>query len=78
MTLLPDEQRKLLRTEWSLRGDPGLMSALEAFSRRRFRGTDPVQERLSPWHPVLWRAALAALIALAVALVVLALVLALA
>lgn len=78
MTLQPDEQRKLLRTEWSLRSDPGLTSALQAFSRRRFRGTDPVEEHLSPWHPVLWRAALAALSALAAALVGLAVVLALA
>jgi hypothetical protein len=70
--MLPREQRALLRMERSLRRDPGMASALDALSRRRYRGMDPVRECLSPWHPVLWRAVAAALAASVLALAALA------
>ncbi len=77
MILLPGEQRALLRIERSLRRDPGLVSALDAFSRPRCSGGAPGREGLSPWHPVLWRAVPAGLVAAVLALVALAVVLAL-
>jgi hypothetical protein len=77
MNLLPGQQRTLLRMECSLRKDPGLAAALDAFGRRRFTGTEPRQECVPPWHPVLWRAVPVMLAASLLALVVLGLVLAL-
>lgn len=62
MTLAPREQRALLKIERSLRADPVLRAALRAFNCQFRRGARPARENLSPWHPVLWRAALVALV----------------
>lgn len=62
MTLAPREQRTLLKMERSLRRDQALARMLHAFTCQCWHGTDPANEELSPWHPVLWRAALLALI----------------
>lgn len=67
MTLAPSEQRSLLRMERSLRADPALNEALRAFRCHCCRGVDSEQEDMSPWHPVLWRAELLALIAVSLA-----------
>jgi hypothetical protein len=77
MNVLPAQQRALLKMERSLRKDPGLAAALDAFSRRRFTGAEPRQECVSPWHPVLWRAVPMLFAASLLALIVLGLVLAL-
>jgi hypothetical protein len=56
------EQRALLRMERSLGKDPDLAGALRAFGSSRCRyDEDPSSEPLSPWHPLLWRAAPVAL-----------------
>jgi hypothetical protein len=73
MNLLPGQQRMLLRMERSLRKDPGLAAALDAFGRRRFTGTEPRQECVPPWHPVLSRAVPVMFAASLLALVVLGL-----
>lgn len=73
MTLAPREQRALLKLERSLRADPAVNAALRAFRCQCWRGTDPagpLEGDLSPWHPVLWRAELLALITLSLSFVV--------
>ena len=71
MTLVPRDQRALLRMERSLRKDPAVQATLEAFTWRCHRGQGPTKERLSPWHPVLWPAVFVVLVALTIAFVAL-------
>jgi hypothetical protein len=68
VTLLPHDQRTLLKIERSLRKDPAVKAALEAFTFGYYRRKGPTRECLSPWHPVLWQAMFGVLIALTVAL----------
>ncbi|HWG00992.1 MAG TPA: hypothetical protein VG164_03980 [Trebonia sp.] len=63
MTLAPGEQRALLRMERSLGRDRALTTVLRAFGCPCCEQDSPLEE-LSPWHPFLWRAVPAALIAL--------------
>jgi hypothetical protein len=67
VTLTHDEQRALLRMERSLRTDPALSAALRTFERRCWGGEDSEDEEISPWHPVLWRVSLLALVAITLA-----------
>jgi hypothetical protein len=72
--MVPREQRALLRIERSLRKDPSVRAMLETFTRRCYRGQGPTQERLSPWHPVLWSAVFVMLAALTVTFIALSFV----
>jgi Protein of unknown function (DUF3040) len=66
VTLVPRDQRALLRMERSLRKDPAVKATLETFTYRCHRGKGPTREPLSPWHPVLWPAVFLVLVALTV------------
>ncbi len=58
MTLAPGQQRKLIKIENRLRkSDPALAVMCESLSRHRCRAENPAREPISPWRPVLWRAA---------------------
>lgn len=71
MTLTRDEQHALLRMEWWLRRDPSLRAVAIRFRLRCPHGREPEHEHVSPWHPVLWRAAFVALVLLTAAFVAL-------
>jgi hypothetical protein len=75
VTLAPSEQRALLKIEKTLRKDPAVGAALEAFNRRCPYGKDPVRERLSPWRPLLWRTTSVTLVTLMVAFMMLIMIL---
>ena len=69
MTLVPRDQRALLRMERSLRKDPAVKATLETFTCCCHPRQGPTREHLSPWHPVLWPAVFLVLVALTVVFV---------